>query len=114
MVLSHCLNDQSDTPRSRDTSVMERPLLNQSHCVLFKLPVIPPGEFAAVGLHRDSSFLFRKAPDRKIEETSVSAGEEPLTSILSNAPSGREPEGEAETQPVTLSRCAFIYAAQGL
>ena len=31
MVLSHCLNDQSDTPRSRDTSVMEQ--MKASHCL---------------------------------------------------------------------------------
>ncbi len=46
--------------------------LDQSDRVLFKLPVITPGELAAVGLHRDSSFLFPKAPDRKTEETSES------------------------------------------
>ena len=39
--------------------------------VLFELPVITTGELSAVGLHKDSSFLFPKAPDRKTEETSI-------------------------------------------
>src|SRR6476620_11457444 len=44
--------------------------LNQGDGLLLKLAVIPTRALAAVGLHRVVSFLFRKTPDRKIEETS--------------------------------------------
>src|SRR6476620_7158480 len=52
--------------------------LNQGDGLLLKLAVIPTRALAAVGLHRVVSFLFRKTPDRKIEETSF-----PLTSLFS-------------------------------
>ena len=49
----------------------DRPtVLNQSDGVLFVLAVITTRLFAAVGFHGIVSFLFRKAPVRKIQERS--------------------------------------------
>ena len=58
-----------------------------------------------------SRLSFLKGEGR-VRVSDVSTSVEPLTLILSSAPPGRDPGGEAKSQVVTPTMCEFICRVQ--